>query len=559
MSDFYQDRHDPVETAYPASVPRRYAGNYPPYTVRNGLIEPADREIAGEDADPWQFYLFSLMLDQLTKEAVSGDVAQFGAGWDYSTTILARLARKQSGRLYLLVPAAAPRIDPLPGGKPRHFEENSRSGEGVARSETLDEFADTYAAFEGVDIVTGMLSATGDDARDDVKLAAAYIVCRDYLPFKTALEYAWSHLVPGGYLLMPGYANSSWNSCEKAVDEFFADKREAILPLPDAIGTAVVRKGRFGGARSNWLVHPHAVQSEDCWIGPNEGNLQPFLLEGWEAPEDAGVPGIGRSHQLRIYRFEEPEGDIELSTDVSAVLIGSRTKQTVLVMVAKQRIASWRFDVGRNRNVRTVRIPRELLRRESSSYVVDITFQPADVRDAAKLGIASSDRRERGMVLHRFRQRELCRGSEDEWVDIGTGAGAESLLSGWSAAETWGSWGVGIDHLLEIQLGSRRATERVFLDIDALASVKGKRPKMHVDVVIGGCVIDRWEFSAEKEAGMFSIEVPSAARVSNDLIVEFRPWPLASPRDMDPRIEDDRLIGLGLKRFRLRRAATEGE
>jgi len=74
-----------------------------------------------------------------------------------------------------------------------------------------------------------------------------HLDCDLYAPFQAALRYFYPRLVSGGFLILHDYANAHWKGAEKAVDEFFADKPEKVIPIPDKSGTAVLRK--IGGTR----------------------------------------------------------------------------------------------------------------------------------------------------------------------------------------------------------------------------------------------------------------------------------------------------------------------
>jgi len=43
-------------------------------------------------------------------------------------------------------------------------------------------------------------------------------------------------------LNMHNYSSLYWDGAESAIDEFFADKPERLVPVPDKSGTVVVRK-----------------------------------------------------------------------------------------------------------------------------------------------------------------------------------------------------------------------------------------------------------------------------------------------------------------------------
>ena len=44
---------------------------------------------------------------------------------------------------------------------------------------------------------------------------------------------------------MHDYTSLYWEGVEKAVEEFFADKVESVIPIPDMSGTVAVRKAKI--------------------------------------------------------------------------------------------------------------------------------------------------------------------------------------------------------------------------------------------------------------------------------------------------------------------------
>ena len=79
---------------------------------------------------------------------------------------------------------------------------------------------------------------------NDLKFALVHIDCDLYTPIVNALNYFYPRLMPGGYLIIHDYFSLAWDGAEKAVDEFFADKFEPVIPLTDGCGSAVIRKAR---------------------------------------------------------------------------------------------------------------------------------------------------------------------------------------------------------------------------------------------------------------------------------------------------------------------------
>jgi O-methyltransferase len=61
-----------------------------------------------------------------------------------------------------------------------------------------------------------------------------------YEPTKEGLNLFYPLLSRGGIMLIHDY--NAWPGARKAVDEFFVDKNEFIIPLPDKSGSAIIVK-----------------------------------------------------------------------------------------------------------------------------------------------------------------------------------------------------------------------------------------------------------------------------------------------------------------------------
>jgi hypothetical protein len=63
-----------------------------------------------------------------------------------------------------------------------------------------------------------------DTLRIDQPVALAHIDCDWYESVMLCLERITPHLVPGGTLVIDDYRD--WSDCKRAVDEFFASRKE---------------------------------------------------------------------------------------------------------------------------------------------------------------------------------------------------------------------------------------------------------------------------------------------------------------------------------------------
>lgn len=81
------------------------------------------------------------------------------------------------------------------------------------------------------------------------KFAFVHLDCDLYEPTKAALEFFYPRMSEGGFIVMHDYYSNAWPGVPKAIDEFFQDKPESVVVVPDKSGTAVVRKAGLPAGR----------------------------------------------------------------------------------------------------------------------------------------------------------------------------------------------------------------------------------------------------------------------------------------------------------------------
>jgi hypothetical protein len=93
-----------------------------------------------------------------------------------------------------------------------------------------DKVADTLRSFgldlqeHRIELVEGLFQ---DTLQVDGPVALAHIDADWYESVRTCLERIEPHLSPGGVLVIDDY--DTWSGCRKAVDEYFADKRDRYV------------------------------------------------------------------------------------------------------------------------------------------------------------------------------------------------------------------------------------------------------------------------------------------------------------------------------------------
>lgn len=232
---------DGAEGAVYADVPQRYSVNLHLYEKAGGRTD-LDRDLSSfvensdlNRTDMARFHAFCLMFDQIGKERIPGDVAEIGVYRGHTASLLARFARRTERHAWLL--------DTFEGFKDDDFV-------GVDSSQKIqftDTSLETVRAFVGeasTSYVKGFFPDTAVHLPEDGLYALVHIDCDLYKPILSALEYFYPRMAPGGFLVVHDYGSLWWPGAEQAVDEFFADKPEAVVPMPDISGSVVVRRAK---------------------------------------------------------------------------------------------------------------------------------------------------------------------------------------------------------------------------------------------------------------------------------------------------------------------------
>ncbi len=391
----------PIGWPYRADRPQRYLGNYGIYRRIGG---PVDLEsfvqgfVAGgtNQSDMARFYFFCLAFDQIVKEDLKGDLAELGVYKGNTATLLAGIARARGSTAYLL--------DTFTGFNKKDIKGVDAAAREEAFSDTSLEAVRALVGEGNVRYIPGYFPETAAQIPGNASFCLVHIDCDLYAPIFSALEYFYPRLVPGGYLIVHDYTSLHWNGAERAVDEFFADKPEPVIPLPDGAGSVVIRKFRQPQSGDNWIVRKRAMLLRDEWVSAGNGGLRDLLGIGWSGPEPWGVWGSGEIHELHLVIPGDAAGEIELQADVHVALVGSRTSQEVDVLLDGEGYAKWTFTRSNNRGVRSVRLPVPAANSQRDGMrAMKVVFRPASVAAPVDLDPSMTERRPVGLALHRVR------------------------------------------------------------------------------------------------------------------------------------------------------------
>lgn len=238
-SNHPSERSNEVERR--ADTPQRYVANMEAYLARGGSINIANevesfvQGSSNNATDLARFWMFCLTFDQIEKESLPGDIVEVGVYKGHTATLLARFARRTGRELFL--------FDTFEG-----FSSNELLGHQDSKSDyfndtSLDEVR-SFVGEKNVTFIKGHFPMSASELPKNKKFCLVHIDCDLYEPIRDSLEYFYSRVVDGGFLIIHDYASLWWPGAERAVDEFFANKQEAIILIPDISGSAIVRKSK---------------------------------------------------------------------------------------------------------------------------------------------------------------------------------------------------------------------------------------------------------------------------------------------------------------------------
>jgi len=284
------------------------------------------------NGDMARYYFFCLVLDQLTKEELPGDLAEIGVYKGETATLIAKIARRLGRTAWLL--------DTFEGFDPKDLQ-----GIDYGQPEQFDDTSlDSVRALVGEDnvhFIKGCFPDTAGQLPGDGTYCLVHLDCDLYKPLRAALEYFYPRMVPGGFLLVHDYSSLHWNGAEEAVDEFFADKPESPIPLTDGAGTIAIRKHKSTDLSQSWYAQKRRAAFARGWVdASSSGPTRLFLGDGWAQPEEWGVWGVGERHNLRFYAPDPVPKFLDLDCDVHVVLSGPRRAQQVDVFAGSQLLAT---------------------------------------------------------------------------------------------------------------------------------------------------------------------------------------------------------------------------
>lgn len=389
----------PVKAGWPygIGIPQRYSARYERYQQLGGLIDVAAdaQAYAGNEAirDVERFVFLSLAFDQIHKEGLDGDFAELGVYQGSTASVLARHARRLNRQIYLL--------DTFEGFNQEDFS-GLDAGRRVAFADTSLEAVRTRVGEANTTYIKGYFPQTAEHLPHDGRYCLVHIDTDLYAPIMSGLEYFYPRLVPGGFLIIHDYGSLIWEGAEKAIDNFFADKPESVVPMPDSSGSAVIRRLRQPGLDPSWIAKRQRL-ALGVWHSAANGQLATILTEGWSSPEPWGTWGVGQSHQIRLTVAVDAGDSIAVDIDAHAFVWDEVTGRPMDVFVNGRRFTEVTFSKAQN----FASLSLQPLLAEEGHGAVTIEFRPRMVAVPHEIDPSIQEPRTLGLALHRIRIRSL--------------------------------------------------------------------------------------------------------------------------------------------------------
>ncbi|MGO8926068.1 MAG: TylF/MycF/NovP-related O-methyltransferase [Limisphaerales bacterium] len=220
--------------------PKSWWHNLDFISAHGGRLIPGDatpREVlALESWDTVRRDMIVLLLRELVARKIPGEMAELGVFRGLSARLIHHYLPER--KLYL--------FDTFTGFDERDVKaELAATGhktERTAFSQTgvKNALANIAPLNSNVEVLPGFFPESAPAFLARQKFAFVHLDADLHDPILAGLSFFYSKIVPGGFILVHDY--NSWLGARKAVTDFFRDKPETPIPMPDKSGSALILK-----------------------------------------------------------------------------------------------------------------------------------------------------------------------------------------------------------------------------------------------------------------------------------------------------------------------------
>lgn len=179
------------------------------------------------DKDLIRLLFLIATLEELKSSNIPGSLAEVGVYRGNSAKVLHSICPERN--LYL--------FDTFTG-----FDERDGENVGGFSDTSIEQVQEFVGTNDNIHYFQGYFPETTSQLPPDTRFALVHLDADLYQPMKAGLEYFYDKLEPGGFLILHDYDNPRWPGVLRAAQEFFADKPEKPIRIPDKSGTGLIRK-----------------------------------------------------------------------------------------------------------------------------------------------------------------------------------------------------------------------------------------------------------------------------------------------------------------------------
>lgn len=213
----------------------------PEFVARTGGFFPAGERGARtiSDLEPWDTTrrdMLILLLRLIVERGVPGELAELGVYRGSTARLIHHYMPERPLHLF----------DTFEGFSTRDVE--AEKGRTAIRADA-GHFGDTSVqrarawiapVNDNVHFHKGLFPDSIPAGFADRRFALVHLDADLYEPIRAGLTFFYPRMSPGGLIVIHDY--NAWAGARQAVDEFFRDKREVPLPMPDKSGSALIMK-----------------------------------------------------------------------------------------------------------------------------------------------------------------------------------------------------------------------------------------------------------------------------------------------------------------------------
>lgn len=191
----------------------------------------------GQDCTRVYFLLMNIL--RLNEHAVPGAFAEIGVYRGHTARILARLAGQRE--LFLFDTFSGFNAEDL--GRERSVTSGYSPPE-MFEDTSVEAVRRTVGSTARVNFCIGRFPDSATQVPPEARFALLHFDADLYEPARSACEFFYPRMSAGGMMIFHNYNDPDYPGTRQAVDEFFADKPESVIAIPDQYGTAVVVRAK---------------------------------------------------------------------------------------------------------------------------------------------------------------------------------------------------------------------------------------------------------------------------------------------------------------------------